>query len=165
MKKFVPNPEQINMAEALFAAMAHESLVRPVVEQYEATILEEHRFKIAPKWVELGVQDQVILDRKRTYLLSADDSKADFAECFTARDAAKLKVDHPEQCPLLEAESLRISAENALLVTFSTIPGFEAFAKPLLSMELRQKAVDITLRLMAPFCGTAEHILDRLVNS
>jgi len=162
MKTFTPTPEQIRLAEAVFTAMAYESLVRPIVEAYETAILAKHQFKVSRIWVEKGVRDRVILNRKDSFLLSFEDTQVFRAECFAARDAANLKVDHPEHCPLLVAENLRIQAENALLSALATSPGLESFANANWTMELRAKAIDITLRLLAPFVGNAKQILGRV---
>lgn len=159
MKQFTPTSEQISLAEAVMATTAHESLIRPIVEGYEHAILKKHQFRISPYWVEKGVSDNVILDRKDSFLLSEEDSRTYFAECHAARDAAKLKVSNPEFCPLLVAEHLRIGAENALLKAMAATPGLESFGSGGLTLEIRDKAIDITLKLLAPFCRDADAIL------
>lgn len=163
MKNFTPTKDQIAAAEAVFTAMAHESLIRPIVEGYELAILEKHQFRIARKWVEKGVTDHLVLERKDTFLLDDEDAKVYYAECFAARDAAKLVVDDPEHCPLLVAEHLRIRAENALLQTIATIPGLESFASGTMSLDMRKKVIDLSLGMLSPFCGNADDILSRIV--
>lgn len=103
MKNFTPTKDQIRAAEAVFTAMAFEATVRPIVETYELAILEKHQFRISRKWVEKGITDRLVLERKDTFLLDDEDAKVYYAECFAARDAAKLAVDDPEHCPLLVA--------------------------------------------------------------
>lgn len=163
MKNFTPTQDQIRAAEAVFTAMAHEAVIRPIVEAYEQTILEKHRFPIGRKWVELGVDDRLILKRKDSYLLSDADSLVFFAECHAAREAANLKVEDPEHCPLLVAEHLRIQAEHALLKAIATIPGLETFGSDVMSMNIRKKAIDLSLGLLSPFCGNADEILGRIL--
>lgn len=161
-KEFQPSQAQVRLAEALIVSMALEDTVREIVEGYETAILERHQFHIDPKWVELGgVEDHVVLDRKQTFLLSERDAKAFFAECFVARDAAGLKVEHPEDCPLLVAENLRIRAENALMKSLSTIPGLETFATGILPMKMREKVIELALLLCAPHCADSDTILHR----
>ncbi len=160
-KAFKPTDEQIRLAEDVFTTMAHEQTVRPIVEAYETAILAKYQFRIAKKYVDHGMTDRIILDRKDTCLLSADDAKVYFAECFAARDAANLKVSNPEFCPLCVAEHLRIDAENALIKAMGSTPGLEAFASGFMPQELRSKVIDLTLRLLAPFCGNASSILQR----
>ena len=74
MKTYTLRPAPIRLAAALFTAMAHESLVRPIVEDYETAILAKHQFKIAQKWVEQGGPNRVILNRKDAFLLSSEDA-------------------------------------------------------------------------------------------
>ena len=153
-KNFEPTEAQIRCAEAVFKAMAHESLVRPIVEAYERAILEKHQFRIARRWVERGSADCIILDRKRSYLLEDRDAQVFHAECFKARDAAGLKVERPENCPLLEAEHKRIEAEHALLKAIATTPGLDNFGNGIWNPGLRAKAIDLSLKLLAPFVKT-----------
>ena len=162
MKHFSPSAAQIRLAEAVLVAKAHEDLIRPVVEAYETEILAKHQFCIDPQWIDLGeCEDQVILDRKKTFLLSDKDAKVFFQASHAARDAAGLKVDDPEFCPLLVAENVRREAEKALLKAMSAIEGLETLGKGFMTTEQRSKAVEITLRLLAPFCGSADRILSR----
>lgn len=163
--KFQPTEDQIRLAEAVLTAMAHEDLIRPIVENYEHEILKKHQFRIDRKWVEHGCEDKIILDRKDVFALSSEDAKVYFAECFAARDASKLKVDNPEFCPLCVAESLRIQAEAALLKSMAATPGLEALATGSLYGDKRKMAIDLTLRMLAPFCGEADEILHRYANA
>lgn len=163
-RKFTPTENQVRLAESLALAMAHEDLVRPIVEKYENDILAKHQFRIAPRWVEKGCTDRLILNRKDAYLLPDDDAQVFYAECYAARDAAGLKVDHPEACPLLAAEYLRITAENELLAEMGKIPGLESLGKAFMSLELKARAVKLSLELLAPFCRNADDILGEIKN-
>lgn len=164
---FNPTPEIIRVAEALMMAMAFEATIRPVVEQYEQKILEKHQWHIDKKWTEeFDMPDEIVLDRKKSYLMSSADSAVFYEECKVARDAAGLKTQHPDACPLLEAQHLRIQAENALLQLMGTLPGLERFATAgQRSLEIRQEAIELSLRFAAPFVGTASTILPRLLNA
>ncbi|CAM5530119.1 hypothetical protein TMEC54S_00245 [Thauera mechernichensis] len=161
MAQYQANEEQIRLSEALLVAMANEDVIRPIVEGYETAILEKHRFKIDPKWTDIGVEDHVILHRKETFLLSDADAKVFFEECFAARDEAGLAVDRPDSCPLLAAENLRISAENALIKSLACIPGLEPFATGILSLNTRAKVLKLALELFLPSCSDAKTILQR----
>lgn len=163
MKRFTPTKDQVRLAEAVLTAMAHESLIRPIVTEYETAILNKHQFKIAREWVEQGEPDRVILDRKHSFLLSEEDAKVYYAECFAARDAANLKVDRPENCPLLVAEDVRGQAENALLKAIAAIPGLELLGSGGMTLDERTKAIQLTLQLLAPFVADAEEILRRIL--
>jgi hypothetical protein len=164
---YTPTKSQVRAAENLFAAMAYEGTIRPIVEKYETEILARHQFRIAPRWAGTrsgsGAPDEVILDRKLSYLLSEEDFAVYFAECFAARDASGLKVSKPENCPLLEAQHLRVQAEVALFDAMAETPQL-AHLKDANSarQDLRQEALDLTLKLLAPFCKDANGILTRI---
>lgn len=158
--KFTPTKEMISAAEAVFLTMAHEQLIRPIVEGYQRAILEKHQFHIARKWVERGDEDRVILEPKHSFLLDDKDAATYYAALHAARDAARLKVNHPENCPLLVAEHQRIKAENALLKQAATIPTLGGLANThLMTLEQRAQAVELTLRMLAPFVRKTEAIL------
>jgi hypothetical protein len=164
MKAFKPTADQVRLAEAVMTAMAFESTIRPIVEAYEQEILAKHQFRIARKWVEQGIEDQVILKRNRVFLLSEEDRAVFYAESFAARDAAGLKVEQADQCPLSVAEGLSVEAVSALLEAMATIPGIEKLGSAVLTLEQRQHATDLSLRLLAPHCASsAEEILKRYI--
>ncbi len=160
-QQFTPTPDQIRLAEATLVAMTHEDAIRPVVEQYEQAILSWRQYPVDSKWLEMGVEQQIITNRKRTFLLSDEDSSQFFADCNAARINAKLKVSKEGNCPLLEAEHVRIQAENALIQSMATFPGLEPLAKGVLTLDLRKRALDIMLVMLAPLVGSAEEILQR----
>lgn len=166
-KKFTPTTALIRAAETLMLAMAHEGLVRPIVEAYEAEILQKHQWHIAPKWVAMGLEDRVVLSRKHACLLSEEDAKVFYQECFKARDAARLRVSKPENDPLCEAENLRVQAEAVFIQALSTLPGLSIFASKThtLSLDTRKLVIDIGLKLLAPFVGNSEQILARVATA
>lgn len=162
-KKFTATAALIQAAECLLLAMAYEGTIRPTVEQYEAEILAKHRFPADPKWREHAVAEP-ILDRKRTYLLSQADAATFHKACFAARDEARLEVSDPQNCPLLEAETIRIQAQNTFIAELGAIPGLESLAKhPVLTLEQRAKLLDLGLRLVAPFVRSAECVVQGMV--
>lgn len=163
LPSFVPSASLIAAAEAVLVSLAMEQAVAPTVEAYEAEILARHQFPPDPKWREV-VKHDVILDRKIVYLLAEADREVFYAECRQARDAAGFKTAHPDGCPLLEAHGLRIDAETAFIRRLGDLPGMEILAKRAdsMSLDMRKKAVDLGLRMLAPFVGTAESILNRI---
>lgn len=161
--KFNPTQDQIRLGEAVCLAMAHEDMVRPIVEAYETKILAKHQFRIAKEWVKAGEPDQIILDRKKSFLLSQEDAAVFYAETYAERDAANLKVSDPEHCPLCVAKDLRIQAENALLKAMASTPGLQALGNGCMTLEQRSKAIELTLKLLAPFFGDAGTIMKRFV--
>lgn len=150
--------DMIAAGKSVFLAMAHEQLVRPIVEGYEAQILEENNFQYGDEWREHGIAGKVT-ERKRTYLMGREHFLAFIELTYKARDAHNLKVSRPDNCPLLEAEHLRMQAENNLLQQLAKLPRLEAFGKAMLTLDQRKKAIDAALSLLAPFVGDAKHIL------
>jgi len=163
---FVPSAELIAAAEAVLVSMAMEQEVAPAVEAYEAEILSRHQFPPDPKWRDV-VKHAVILDRKRVYLLAEADREVFYAECRAARDAAGFKTSHPDGCPLLEAHGLRIGAETAFIRRLGELPGMGILGEraDAMSLEMRKKAVELGLRMLAPFVGSAEDVLKRISTS
>lgn len=163
MKKgFTPSANLIRYAQNLLLCMAIEQQVRPVVEAYETEILAKHQFKPAAKWRD-RLDRGVVLDRKSSFLLSDEDAKTFYAECFAARDKAGLKVSKPENCPLLEAENTRRLVENVFIDELGKILGLDAFANGFMTLEMRAKVIETGLRLVAPFVGNSNEILQRVV--
>ena len=163
---FQPSAALIAAAEAVLVSMAMEQGVAPAVEAYEAEILARHQFPPDPKWRDM-VKHDVILNRKIVYLLAEADREVFYAECRAARDAAGFKTAHPDGCPLLEAHGLRIDAETAFIRRLGELPGMEILAEraDAMSLDMRKKAVDLGLRMLAPFVGSAEDILKRISTS
>jgi len=170
INSFTPTKQQIRAAENLFAFMANEATIRPVVEAYQAEILAKHQFHIAKEWLiprgdsGRSMDDRVILDPTDAFLLSNEDAKAYFVECNEERIKAKLWVSSPEFCPLLVAEKNRIDAENALLNAMAAAPGLEFLSRAYaLDMEKHKEVVDLSLKLLAPFVANADVLLERIM--
>lgn len=157
---FRPSDSLICAAEAVLLGMTIEQMVRPVVEGYETEILAKHRFMPAQKFAAY-VENKPIVNRKDAFLMGEDDMQVYLKECFAARDAAGLQVSRPDNCPLLEAESMRVRAENALIRELGEIAGLEAFRQNnhVMTLEQRAKVVAIGLKLTLPFVGKPEEIL------
>ncbi len=156
--------DMIAAGKSVFLAMAHEQLVRPIVEGYEARILEENNFQYGDEWREHGIAGKVT-ERKKTFLMDKDDFQAFIELTYQARDAHNLKVSGPDNCPLLEAEYLRMQAENKLLQQVAKLPGMESLGKAFVTVEQRKQAIEAALGLLTPFVGDAEQILEEYVTS
>lgn len=170
IRSFTPTERQIRAAENLFASMAHEATVRPVVEAYQARVLAEYQFHIDPQWLiprgksEWKMEDQVILDPKNVFLLSEKDLHTFIVKCNEERQKAKLHVLSREDCPLLVAEAHRIDAENALLYAMSATPGLEFLSRAyVLDTERHKEVVNLSLKVLAPFVADAPNILERIM--
>lgn len=150
--------EMIQAARKVFLAKAHEDLVRPIVEGYEDRILHENKFKFARQYERFGHNGRV-LERQLTYLMDEVDYAKYLALTFQARDEAKLMVSHPENCPLLEAQSARTKAEAQLLKAVGQHPKLRSIDGGIWNLDLRKKAVDLCLNLVAPFVGESDEEL------
>lgn len=150
---FQPTDKQLRAAETLLLAMTHEQIIEPIVKGYEREILARHQFHIDQKWVgRRGTVDRVILDPNEAYLLNEADAKIFYEECYEARDAAGLYVEKPEHCPYCVAHHMRVQAEGAMMEAMAETPGLEHLRRVMQAkLELRDKAVDLTLRMLTPF--------------
>lgn len=151
MKKFHPNKEQCAAARAVVMSMAHLETVRPIVETYEREILARHNFRIARKWVELGCEDEVILDPAHAFLLDEEDGKVFYAETCKARDASGLKAEDPEHCPKCVAEHLLIQAKKALIDTMEPLTGITYQQLLCAGLSTLDECVDLSLKLLVPY--------------
>ncbi len=150
---FTPTNRQIRAAEAVLVAMAHEHAVRPVVEAYQRMILAEHQFKPSVTWQDFPGRPEVVLDPGEDHYLGPEDMAVYMAECDAARDALGLAVSSPDHCPLLEARSARIDAENTLLATMTDTPRLAPLAEARALPGYRGKRVIATLlSVIAPYC-------------
>jgi hypothetical protein len=147
--KFVPPAALVRAAESVFMAMAIVDSVRPIVKQYEERILREGQWRIARKWVDLNMDDRVILDPNEAYLLEAGDAALYYSRCQEARKAAKLTVSEEGNCPLLEAEGLLLTAEGELVKSMAPITGLDLDRVICLEPNKYRKYIDLSLRLVA----------------
>lgn len=161
---FKPTEGMVRAAENLFAAMANEQVIRPIVTGYQKRILEKHQFPASDLGLGAAAKaPEVIMDPARAWLMSDEDFAVYLQECFEARDAAGLKVDVPENCPLLVAEDVRIQASNALLEEMSSIENLKSLRSVIFAgVDEYNRAVDLCLKLLAPFVSPSDDILKRL---
>lgn len=146
---FVPPAAVVRAAESVIMAMAIVDTVRPIVRQYQQRILREGQWRIARQWIELKMDDQVILDPKNDYLLEPRDAALYYARCNEAREAAKLTVEQVGNCPLLEAETLLQRAEGELVTAMVPVTGINLDQVLLLPIEKYRQYIDLSLRLVA----------------
>lgn len=150
MKQFIPTPSMVSAAETLFKAMALVETIRSIVLQYQTDILIKGQWHVRPRFAaRLG--DEVIVDPRRSYLMSDEDFAEYDAQCKLARDNAKLHVDNDEQCPLLVAENMVRLAEEALVLAMYEHTKLTKDQLLCLGLEKYKQYIDLTLRLLAPF--------------
>lgn len=155
--------EMITAAEDLLVAIALEQTIQPVVEQYEEEILQRLQLRTAERYKAFGI-DHVVLKRNELFLLSEKDIEQFIAESRKAREAAKLPVEYPENCPLAVATHVRSEAETTLLAMVAKHPLLSGLADTSsLSLGDRAKAVSLTLDYMSRFIRSPEEILGRVM--
>lgn len=156
--KFEPTAEMVRAAETLFLAMAHESLIRPIVTSYKTAILAKNGWRIRPAFTK-RFGDEIIVDPKDAYLMDESEFASYHLQCKAARDAAQLPVDHPDQCPLFVAEDVVRQAKHALIECMYPVTKMSAHRLLCAGMNDYEKYVGLALRLLAPFGRKASDIL------
>lgn len=165
MKKFIKTPQMIAAAEATFLAMAAVKTLQPIVTAYQKAILAEGQWCADSKMVRCDVnpENRVILDPKHSYLLP----EASFQEYLTktkaARDAAGLKVEHDENCPLLVAENELVKAKRALIDSLEQLTGIGADTLLCAGMDEYNRYTELSLQLVAPFVKSASELMKTVV--
>jgi len=133
---FRPTAQMIDAARAVFAAMAYEATVRPIVETYQINILRA-----------LGY-DETMLGRE--YRMPDDDLKQYYAQCRIEHKKAGFDVPD-DYCPLLMAENETRKAKRRLVDVSCPVLFEDVDADRLLcsGLEIYDKFVDLTLRMLA----------------
>lgn len=152
-KTFKPTYAMIETAKTVFLAMAWEQTVRPIVEGYKKEILSFYQFKNirAEKW---GMPE-IVTDPNHSYCLDEEDFKVYFAECKKAMAKAGLKVQHEDNCPLLEAESVTRGAKWELAKVMQGLTGIEV-DRLRGHLDLFNQYIELNLKLLAPYVDTKE---------
>lgn len=163
--KFTPSQQQISTAKAVFMAMAITKTIEPIVRGYEREILKKHQFTNKGEIKRLQKHnitevEKVILTPENSYLLSDEDFLIYHAECNEARKKAGLKVESDDFCPLLVAENLERQAKHAFIDAMeeTTKIKFDQLFKNFPTDY--NNYLDLSLKLLAPFCGDAKTILN-----
>jgi len=110
-----PPRDIVVLAESLLVTMAMHQLKAEAVEAYATKVLAQMQSKIATKWVDLGVQDQLILKPKDAFLLDDEQAARFYALCEEQRLASGMSVDKQGNCPALEAECLFRAARDVFI--------------------------------------------------
>lgn len=147
-----PTPAMISAAMAVFQAMALVQTVEPIVKGYQRKILDHFKFKVADKWVDQGMEPEIITDPKDSYLMSEDDFKIYHAECYKEGEAAGLHVEDPDFCPLLVADYALTKAQWALCDAIEPLTKVSQNQVLCSGLDNYKKYVDLSLKYIGPFC-------------
>lgn len=148
----------VRAAELVLLATIHYQSIAPIVEAYQTEILMRGRWRIARKWVDRGVLDQSIVSPEIAYLLEEADHAEFLRQCELAREVSGLSVLKQGNCPKLEAESMRMDAENSLIDLAAR--HFDLEGNRVWPMDLRARFLDLALGWVARHeKRTGEHII------
>lgn len=135
----------IGAATNVFKAKAFVETVRPVVEAYQrkelAILRPVNRFT-----------GEVITEPKHAYTMDDDLFLLYIKGINLSRDEAGLKVRHPDNCPLLEAEGVERMAKEHLVNVMEPITKLSAHRLICSGLKNYEELIELTLRLLAPYC-------------
>lgn len=164
MTTWSPTPEMVRAAERCFLAKAIHAQRSAIADPIRRAVLKQMAPKPNPVYTRCApsIPEQPISDPAHAWLMAEGEFRAYIEECERRERVAGLVPDKPGNCPVLEAEHCLRVSENALIDTVgATLPTPLNSAR--LHGELRQKAVDLCLRLLAPFVRDSGQILDTLL--
>jgi len=150
MQKFKPTPEMIAAAETVFLTTAFVQTIRPIVVQYQTSILALGNWKIAPLFAD-KLASEVILDPKMSFLMTSANFAVYVQRCKLARVVAGLHVANEDQCPLLVAEQLARQAEHSLVEAMSESTNLSADILLSAGLDQYKQFIELTLKLLAPY--------------
>lgn len=160
-----PSADMIRVGETLFLAKAWLDLVGGVVDQCKAEVLAQHAFYVCEYFQDKlhpGNPGPVRITEPKHDWVMPESQFGYYVKMVEAAVAAHgYHPKKPGNCPKLEAESLVRDAERVMLEQL----GKEV--NPVLArlvegpMELRDKALDLTMSMVAPFIDH-DRIMGRL---
>lgn len=136
----------IQAAQTLFMSMAATDTIRVVVLAYQQKEID----------IMMAINrydGSLITSPEHAYAMSDEDYDIYLAAIKTHRDAAGLKVNNDDECPLLVAESIQRDAERNMINAMYPITKLsvdDLLYKGRLS--LYKKVIDLSLKLLAPYC-------------
>lgn len=150
-QSFKPTSDMIRAAETVFRCMAMVQTIKPIVKGYQQKILDYEKYEYSEKHQNRRGMERTdwIKDPNLTYLMNDSDFKHYLKRCNEERIKAKLHVEKEEYCPLLVAEHMLVLAQNALIDIMEPVTTIKR--DQVYNMEHRDKLIDLTLKLLAPY--------------
>lgn len=146
-----PTNEMISACKAVLMAKAWYATVEPIVRGYEREILQRYQFhKVGKPCKEYTDAPEIILDPKKSWLMRDEDFLVYDAECKKERDKAGLKVNHQDNCPLLEAETLERNTQHALIEAVAPMLGI-TLEQVTRSLDTYNKFVDLAMKWIVSY--------------
>lgn len=150
MRKATKDQNCIKAVEAVFNAMALESIMRDIVVPIQVAALAKFQFKIADKWEEQ--EPQIILDPKLSYLLSDEDFEVFHAEIKNGYKLAGIAPKKEDNCPLLECEGVARNAKKLMVDAMEQYSGI-SYDNLMLKFECYNDYIELLLKLFASTKG------------
>lgn len=157
-----PTAAQIELAELMFAAMAHEEAVAAIVFPYQRAILEKGQWRVAKERQVRGRGPDVVLAPDDVWLIESDARKEYRRLCDEARQQAGLSVRHSRGCPLIEAEEAARDAKFYFVVSAAPSFGIPEERVEAVPQWDYQHALRIFSDLIAPHVD-AKRALNRII--
>lgn len=169
-KTFTPTADMISAAKAVFMAMAYTGTVREVIEPIQFRLLQENNYKNDLTRFARNEEDILYMKQRhgeycRTWddlwlLFDEDMSDLMIKAHYEYTQVLKFKVPEVGYCPLLMAESLERDAKRLLIETMHPVTGLspDDILCGRNALENYKKLVELSLRLLAPYCKTMETV-------
>ena len=141
VKQMVTDVDIQKAVGLVFACLAWEETVRPVVREYQKKVLAEIKF--------VSVQDgKILTSPEEAWLMHDQAFEIYLKRCNDERIKAGLYVETQEHCPLLVAEDNTRKAKRALLYLSAKYTDIDA-AAIFYSIKNYRKYIDLVLQIMA----------------
>jgi len=149
-------PTNTKVVWAMFAAKAYVEAVRAVIEPKQIEVLEFYQFPISAEVKKVydnrNITDypSVILHPKYLYLMSADDVKLYCEEMKKFHQEKGFKLDNPDHCPLLVAESLQREVNRHAVDFFEPYFGLNSDKLLCAGLDEFKKFIELLMSIFAP---------------
>lgn len=159
LSKFTPTASMIHAGETVMMAIAHEQVIREVVEPIQQKMLDEYNLEYDVEQYQLD--DEFIRWNglycktwKYTYMLRDDDHKLLMVKLHHIYvNEHKFNLKEVGYCPLLSAEQLTREAKRAFAILMMPVTHIDPDNVLCMAngVENFAKLIDLSLRLIAPF--------------
>lgn len=150
LEAFVNTPANITAMKALFQAIAYAETLRPVIEGKQREIINFYKFQVSEECGKY-TDKETITEPKHMYLASEEDMNLYCKEmkAFYFSPECPVKPSKPDNCPLLEAESLVRAVKREIVELFAPSFGFDA-EKLFYSLKNYNEFFELMLTMFAP---------------
>lgn len=155
----ISSAEMIQAGRAVFTAMTHLQNTHSVVTRYRTKVLLDGQWHVHQMYVQLGMQDEVLLVPDKAYLMGEEMYQIYEDLCIGERIKSGLRVLGPEVCPLVEAKRLLSEAQCHLIHQMSDTSDLLLDRLLILSTHRYEDFIEMSLLLLEPFMDRSGRIL------